>query len=205
LLELFQADGDPAWLEWALALQARLDETFWDPAAGGWYSTTGNDESVLLRLKEEYDGAEPAASSIATLNLLTMLHLTGDPGMGEKVERTFASFGGAMSTAGRGVPMMLAALSTHYMGVPQIVIAGDAGTSSDPSELMSVVRRRYLPTAVVVPVSGSNAAALARLLPWTEALRVREERATVYVCRDFACQTPTTSPSELEKQLGARR
>jgi uncharacterized protein YyaL (SSP411 family) len=201
LLELFQADGDPGWLEWALALQARLDLLFWDPIGGGWYSTTGNDESVLLRLKEEYDGAEPAASSISVLNLLTMLHLTGDPGMSEKVERTFAGFAGVMSTAGRAVPMMLAALSTHYMGIPQIAIAGDIGTSSDPRELMSIVRRRYLPAAVVVPVSTSNAAALARLLPWTEALRIREDRATAYVCRDFACQAPTTSPSELEVHL----
>jgi hypothetical protein len=54
----------------------------------------------------------------------------------------------------------------------------------------------------VVPVSSSHAAALARLLPWTEALRVREERATAYVCRNFACQTPTTLPPELEAQLG---
>jgi uncharacterized protein len=136
------------------------------------------------------------------LNLQTMLHLTGDPGMSEKVERTFAGFAGVMSTAGRAVPMMLAALSTHYMGIPQIAVVGDSGTSSDPSELMSIVRGRYLPTAVVVPVSSSNAAALARLLPWTEALRVREERATAYVCRNFACQTPTTSPPELEVQLG---
>ena len=64
LLELFQADGDPAWLEWALTLQRRQDELFWDPADGGWFSTTGQDPSVLLRLKEEYDGAEPAATSV---------------------------------------------------------------------------------------------------------------------------------------------
>ena len=89
LLELFQADGDPAWLDWALTLQRRLDELFWDPADGGWFSTTGEDPSVLLRLKEEYDGAEPAASSVAVLNLLTLSHLTGDPGMADKIERTF--------------------------------------------------------------------------------------------------------------------
>ena len=59
LLELFQADGDPEWLEWALALQARQDERFWDEAEGGWFSTTGEDASVLLRMKEDYDGAEP--------------------------------------------------------------------------------------------------------------------------------------------------
>ncbi|HWW88726.1 MAG TPA: thioredoxin domain-containing protein, partial [Vicinamibacterales bacterium] len=59
LLELFQADPDPAWLEWAVTLQRRLDELFWDEAEGGWFSTTGKDPSVLLRLKDEYDGAEP--------------------------------------------------------------------------------------------------------------------------------------------------
>ena len=69
LLELFQATGDAAWLEWAIALQARQDELFWDEADGGWFSTTGRDPSVLLRLKEDYDGAEPSASSVAALNV----------------------------------------------------------------------------------------------------------------------------------------
>ena len=41
LLELFQADGDPAWLDWATTLQARQDELFWDEQDGGWFSTTG--------------------------------------------------------------------------------------------------------------------------------------------------------------------
>src|SRR6185295_7753327 len=74
LLELFQADPDPVWLEWAIALQQRQDELFWDEAAGGWFSTTGNDPSVLLRMKEDYDGAEPTASSVAVLNLLALSH-----------------------------------------------------------------------------------------------------------------------------------
>jgi uncharacterized protein YyaL (SSP411 family) len=78
LLELFQADGDPQWLEWALALQERQNALFWDPIDGGWFSTTGQDPTVLLRLKEDYDGAEPAASSVAALNALTLAHLTGD-------------------------------------------------------------------------------------------------------------------------------
>src|SRR5262249_5533586 len=69
LLELFQADPDPVWLEWAIALQQRQDELFWDDAAGGWFSTTGTDPSVLLRMKEDYDGAEPTPSSVSVLNL----------------------------------------------------------------------------------------------------------------------------------------
>ena len=75
LLELFQADADPAWLEWAIALQRRQDELFWDETAGGWFSTTGRDPSVLIRMKEDYDGAEPTASSMSVMNLLALSHL----------------------------------------------------------------------------------------------------------------------------------
>jgi uncharacterized protein YyaL (SSP411 family) len=219
LLELFQAGGDPVWLEWALALQRRLDELFWDPVGGGWFSTTGRDPSVLLRLKEEYDGAEPAASSVAVLNLLTLAHLISTPntptpnsqdlGVGElgvgssyadRVEAAFGAFGASASMRGRAVPMMLAALSTYHAGMPQIVIAGEAA-AADTRALTDVVRSRYRPTAVVVPIRDAHRPALARLLPWTEALIRRDARATAYVCRDFACQMPTTSPEELGQQL----
>jgi uncharacterized protein YyaL (SSP411 family) len=76
LLELFQADGDPSSLAWALDLQRAQDERFWDDEGGGWFSTTGGDPSVVLRLKEDYDGAEPSASSVAAANLLMMAGLS---------------------------------------------------------------------------------------------------------------------------------
>ena len=202
LLELFQADGDPAWLDWALVLQRRLDDLFWDPVEGGWYSTTGEDQSVLLRLKEEYDGAEPSASSVAVLNLLTLSHLTVDAAMGDKIERTFGMFSGNASSRGRTVPMMLAALSTYHAGMPQVVVVGEP-TAADTRALMGVVRRHYIPSAVIVPIHEAHRLGLSRLLPWTEALRMRDGRATAYVCQDFTCQTPVTRPEDLARQMNA--
>ena len=79
LIELFQASGDPHWLTWARALQSRQDEQFWDSQNGGWFNTTGADPSVILRMKEDYDGAEPSPSSVSVLNLLMLAHLTGEP------------------------------------------------------------------------------------------------------------------------------
>src|SRR5581483_3864633 len=75
LVELFQADPQPMWLEWAIALQQRQDERFWDEENGGWFNTDGRDPTVLLRMKEDYDGAEPAPSSLSVLNLLFLSHL----------------------------------------------------------------------------------------------------------------------------------
>ena len=200
LIELFEADGDPAWLEWALTLQRRMNELFWDEADGGWFSTTGSDPSVLLRLKEDYDGAEPSASSIAVLNLMALSHLTADADMTRRLERTLASFATRASQQARAVPMMLAALSTYHSGMPQIVVCGEAG-SPDTMALMDVVRQRYLPTAVTVPVAEEQRGALAALLPWTASMHRQDGRATAYVCRRFTCQQPATTPQELANQL----
>ena len=48
----------------------------WCWLAGGYYSTSGADPNILLRSMEDYDGAEPAPSSIALSNLVTLASLT---------------------------------------------------------------------------------------------------------------------------------
>jgi uncharacterized protein YyaL (SSP411 family) len=210
LLELFQADGDPQWLAWAVSLQRRQDELFWDPVDGGWFSTTGKDPSVLLRLKEDYDGAEPAASSVAVHNLLMISHLVDDrwgdgdlarANYSEKIERALGVFAARATQFGRAVPMMLAALSAYHSGVAQVVVVGEA-SAEDTVALMRAVRQEYMPSTLVVPVTPRHQEAIARLLPWVGAMERRDGRATAYVCRNFTCQAPTTSPIELTAQLG---
>ena len=43
--------------------------------AGGYYATAGRDASILLRMKEDQDNAEPAASSVALANLARLAAL----------------------------------------------------------------------------------------------------------------------------------
>ena len=199
LLELFQATGDPAWLQWALTLHARLDDLFADLVEGGWFSTTGEDPSVLLRLKEQYDGAEPAATSVAALNLLALAHLTGDSTMTARAEAAIGSF---RTQLGRAVPLMLSALSAYHAGSSQVVIVGDPA-AADTAVLSETIGRFYLPTALIVPVTPAHRDALAHVLPWIQPMIAREGRATAYVCRDFTCQTPVVRADEIEAQLKA--
>ncbi len=165
LLELFEATGDASWLEWARDLQAQLDDRFWDDVAGGWFSTTGDDPSVLLRMKEDYDGAEPAASSVAVGNLLRLVHLAPDATASARIERTLARGGLAIGQAARAVPHMLANLATYHAGLRQVVIVGPPD-AQDTQALHDVVARHYLPFTICVPVTPGHAQArLTHLLP----------------------------------------
>ena len=202
VLELFEATGDPAWLEWARDLQAQLDDRFWDDTHGGWFSTTGDDPSVLLRMKEDYDGAEPAAGSVAVATALRLVHLAPEPGLVARIERALARGGPTIGQAARAVPFLLADLATYHAGLRQIVIVGPPDDEATLA-LQAVVAQRYLPFSIVVPVApGHGQARLAHLLPFLETLVMRDQRPTAYVCEGFACQAPTTDPEELARQLG---
>jgi uncharacterized protein len=205
LLELFQADPQPMWLEWAIALQRQQDELFWDGQAGGWFSTTGNDPSVLLRMKEDYDGAEPTASSVSVLNLLVLSHLVADAPWADRIERTLRLFATRLEQMGRGVPMMAAALSTYLAGVQQIVIAeGDASTGAGPADdtLDRFVAMRHLPFAIQLRVTPQEQRALAGSLPFLAAMQPLAGITAAYVCRDFTCRQPVTTVDALEQELG---
>jgi len=197
LLELFQADGDPAWLEWAMALQRRQDELFWDPQDGGWFSTTGHDPTVLLRMKEDDDGAEPSATSMSVLNLLVLSHLTTDATWTDRLDRALVAFGRRAASAGRAVPMFLAGLSAYHQSSLQVVVTGHR-EAAEP--LLAVFRRHYVPTAIVIPAVPDHRAGLIRVLPWTAAMASSGD-PTVYLCRDFGCEQPITNAAGVEAAM----
>jgi uncharacterized protein YyaL (SSP411 family) len=203
LVELVQATGEAEWLEWALELTSAMTERFYDERDGGWFSTTGEDASVLLRIKEDYDGAEPAAASVAVRTLIALGHLTGDASLLARAERTLQRYGPEIGRAVRVMPLMVANVALWHGGGTQVVVAGEPG-DADTMALQAVVARQHMPWAIVVPPVPARArAALARALPWTAAMTGREGRPAAYVCDNFTCQLPATSPDTLEAQLQA--
>jgi uncharacterized protein YyaL (SSP411 family) len=200
LLELFQAGGEVAWLDWALELQHAQDERFWDEGDGAWFSTTGADPTVLLRLKEDYDGAEPSASAVSVLNLLTLGHLLPSGNWHSQVERTLARLGPRAGAAARAVPMMLCALSAWHAGLAQVVVTGDRGAGQTVA-LEGELASRYLPFAIHVPVGSATQDAVASKLEFVRGMN--GSQPAVYVCRDFTCRQPVSDSASLAGLLDA--
>ena len=83
----------------------------------------------------------------------------------------------------------------------QAVIVGPPDRE-DTVALQREIGRRYRPFAVVVPVTpGSTQDALANVMPFVGPMRMRESRATAYVCRAFTCREPVTDVEALAAQM----
>src|SRR5438552_2166340 len=140
LLDLYEASFDIEWLKLATELQETQDRMFFDEKNGGYFSTSGKDKSVFLRMKDDNDGAEPAASSVAALNLFRLSQIRNDQPMSERARKTIAAFATTLSHFPSAMPQLLVALD-YSLGKPlQIVIEGRKDAPETKALLNEVIR-----------------------------------------------------------------
>jgi uncharacterized protein len=194
LLELYAADFDVEWLQWAVALEDKQDELFWDSQQGGYFDTTPGDLSLLARTREAYDGAEPSRNSMTAMNLLHLAQITDRDVWRDKARRTLASFGALLADKADAVPAMASALDFDLARKRQVLIAGDPA-AADTRVLLRLVNERFLPNKVLLLADDSfGQQQLARWLPFVADVHPIQGKATAYICDNFACKLPTTDP-----------
>jgi len=197
LLDLYESDFDTRWLKWALELQEQQDRQFRDETDGLYFNSNGRDDSVLLRLKESYDGAEPSANALAALNLQRLGHWLGQPVCIERGRQILQSLSQQLQRSPATGPLALAALRISQAAPRQIVIAGDPA-AADTLLLLRKIRRQFRPGTVLVVVDDD----FHREFPAAQAgfygtLKRIAGRATAYVCENCTCQLPVTDPEKL--------
>jgi uncharacterized protein YyaL (SSP411 family) len=202
LLELYAADFDLEWLRWARRLQDTLDLHFWDQERGGYFSTDDRDPAILLRMKEDYDGAEPTPSSVAALNLWRFGQLYHNDVLLSHARRAVRAFASRLDAQPFGMPLLLTAAS--LLETPPIHLVLHGADAGDPrlAALRAEARRRHLPQMVVIRVaSREERDYFAPRHPVIEKLPESPAEPTAYLCEDFACQLPTTKPEVLREML----
>ena len=205
LLDLYEASFDVDWLRWAVELQETQDRLFFDNERGGYFSGAGNDPSILLRLKEDNDSAEPATSSIAALNLLRLAQIRNDARFYERAEKTIDAFAPQIGHFASAMPQMLVALDLSLSEPRQIVIAGERD-ASDARALLREVHRHFLANKVLLLADGGERQHyLEEKLEALHGMKPIDGKAAAYVCENFACKTPVTDVKALGELLGGSR
>jgi uncharacterized protein YyaL (SSP411 family) len=202
LLDLYETTFDPQWIQWAIQLQTRQDQLFGDNPAGGYFTTTGLDANILLRTKEDYDGAEPSPNSIAALNLLRLSKMLDRAHWRTSAERTIHAFSHQLQRAPTAMPAMLVALDGLRAQPVQIVIAGKPD-APDTRKLLQEVHRHFIPDkTLLLADSGPSQKFFATQVDFMQSVTPLDGAAAAYVCENFSCQLPVTQPAELKKLLG---
>ena len=176
-------------------------ELFEDPAQGAFFASAADDASLVMRVKEDYDGAEPSGNSVAAMNLLRLARFTNRSGFRESAERTLAAFASRLAAMPAALPQMLAACE-WLLGEPREIVLvggrGDAGTQA----LLRALHSRFVPNRVVMLVDSPEARrALAAGIPSIEFMEKTGGRASAYVCRNYTCQLPVTESEKLAELL----
>jgi uncharacterized protein YyaL (SSP411 family) len=200
LIDLYEASFRFSDLDWAVRLQETQDRLFRDDQGGGYFHTTAGDPSVLVRMRDAYDGAEPSPNSVAAMNLLRLAEMANRPAWREQAQKLFLAFGSQIENSPETIPQMLAAVDFALSKPRQIVIAGGRG-ASDTRALLEVVNQRFIPNRILLLVDGEDSQKLTEWLPFTRGMQRIGGKATAYVCENYTCKLPTPEPEEVARLL----
>lgn len=188
LLDLYEATFEVEWLRWAKMLQKKMDQLFWDEQEGGYFGSAADDPYLLMRMKEEYDGAEPSANSIAALNHLRFARMLNESAGKEQANAIFKLSAGTLEGMPSAVPQLLVALWYSLVPLRQLVIAGELEWPSTQN-LLSRVRKGFHPDQMIMLAEGTSGEEwlAARNVSGSE-MKSKDGKAVLYQCEDFCCK-----------------
>ncbi|MBK5293754.1 MAG: thioredoxin domain-containing protein [Acidobacteriia bacterium] len=197
LADLYEACFDIRYLDAAESLAEMMIELFEDREQGAFFSTSGADAGLLLRLKEDYDGAEPSGNSMAVTALLRLAQFANREDFRLCAQRALRAFAPRLRAAPHGIPQMLAAYMMSEAKPKQIIMAGP-----ESGPMLAAVRGKFLPGRTVIHLNTDEARAwFGARIPATASMTAIEGKATAYVCEDYACQLPANQTGILTELL----
>ena len=193
-LALYAVTGEEEWLAFAGILLDVVLAHFCD-GEGGFYDTADDAEQLVLRPRDPSDNAVPSGWLAAAQALLTHAAYTGVAEHRTAAERALGITTAFAARAPRGVGWGLAAAEALLDGPREAAVLGPA---DDPRtrELHRVALMGTAPGLVVAVGPVGSDVPLLRDRP----LVVGAPAA--YVCRQFTCEAPVTTASDLKARVG---
>ncbi|MFT7586379.1 MAG: hypothetical protein ACI9EW_002815 [Cellvibrionaceae bacterium] len=194
LLALYESTFDERWFEWMLELVNIVTQHFSDDKNSGFFDTSDDHEELIFRPKELQDNAIPCGNSTMALVLARLALLTGDGQTAQMAEKMVGAMTEMLEQYPLGFGQWLNT-AAQIMGNGREIAIVHRGDLNSAKELIEMAQKNYRPYDVIA-VGTSNSA-----IPLLHNRPMISDQPSAYVCRNFACQLPVTSPMALEKQL----
>ncbi len=191
LVELYQADFDPRWYIAAKKLTDVVLGHFGAPS--GFYDTSDDHESLVVRPREVQDNAVPSGNGMAATVLLRLAGLAVQSRYMESAQKSLAQMESLLARYPLALGQWLIALE-HILSNPrEIAIVGDP-EAGDTRALLEACTAGYHPERTIA-LGKPDETGVVELL---EGRRTIDGRTTAYVCVNYTCLSPVTEASELE-------
>jgi uncharacterized protein len=195
ILELQQVRFDSAELKFAGELARVVLDHFLDEAAGGFYFTSDDHESLIYRSKSFADDATPAGNGIAALVLQRLGHLLAEPRYLRAAERTLRAAWLSLEKFPHAHTTLLTALD-ELLDPPETLIL--RGPRPEITSWARELHKLYAPRRMVLAVPDD-----AEDLPPALAEKTSRGAAVAYACKGSTCSAPIDSLGGLIIKLRA--
>jgi uncharacterized protein YyaL (SSP411 family) len=192
VIDLYEAALEPKHLDFAVELAEAMLVKFYDAENGGFWQSAADARDLILRVKDDYDGAEPSGNSVATLALLKLGAITGRKNFTEAAEKTLRLFAHRLENFPQAMPFMLHALDFSLQEPKRAVITGKSD-SKHFQELLRAAHSVYQPDKIVLGNAGA-VGEFAKTLP-------AKNGALVYLCTGNECRPPTGEMARVKELL----
>ena len=184
MCRLNEATGESRWLNEAQASADYLLEHFWDKENGGFFTVADNGATLIVRQKDLMDNATASANSVAASALTRLATITGNNTYLEYADHTMRLLARVAPSAPSAFCNFLLAVRQRHLGFTEVVVP------DSNSKMLEVVYETWRPSLVVAHGQRHDS-------PLWEG----REEGFAYVCRNYACQYPASTPDELRDRL----
>jgi uncharacterized protein YyaL (SSP411 family) len=199
LLALYEATFDTTYFDHARKLAETMVDLFSDESEPGLYFTARDHEELITRMKEFYDNAIPAGNSSAALSLLRLSLITGEATFQRQGLGILRMMQHQMARMPSAFGYLLSALDFYLSEPKEVALVGEAD-SHEIRLFVNEIYSRYLPNKVIASSKEGDLSA-AESIGLLRGKSAIDGRPTAYVCRNYVCLAPVTTPEELAVQL----
>ncbi len=191
--------GEARWLRLAADLLEVALGSFGD-GEGGFYDTAADGEALIFRPADPADNATPSGAFALAGALLSYAALTGSDRHRKAAEGALGVLPGIAARYPRAAGAGLSVAEAILSGPAEIAVVG--GPQDDRTRALHQTALHAAPPGAVLALGdGSQPLGAAGGVPLLGGRGLVDGAPAAYVCRQFTCQAPVTTPEQLKKAL----
>jgi uncharacterized protein YyaL (SSP411 family) len=197
LLDGFETIQKPEYFLLAIKLTDYVLKNFSDLEKGGFFTTDKFGDTIITRLRQEYDSSFPAGNNIMQMNLLRLYYYTGDNAYLKLAEQHFKLYKNEIESYGQAFASMLHTLLYYFWGPVELVISSPDDSGS--YQLGKILNRLFIPERVVVDTGSGRS--IQKINPGLLADRTLPDKVALFICYRGECSLPIENVNKIPQAL----